>query len=53
MASIHHPNPRRPRDAFAESPIQTLRRDHDLIRKLSDKYFNGHSLDVRRHEQLR
>jgi len=47
MASIHHPNPRRPRDAFAESPIQTLRRDHDMIRKLADKFFNGHSLEVR------
>ncbi len=47
MASIHYPTQRRPRDAFAESPIQTLRRDHDMIRKLADKFFNGHSLDVR------
>jgi len=48
MASIHQPNARRPRDAFADNPLQTLRRDHDLIRKLSDKYLNGHSLEVRR-----
>jgi hemerythrin superfamily protein len=48
MASIQHPNARRPRDAFTDSPIQTLRRDHDLIRKLVDKYLNSHSLDVRR-----
>ena len=48
MGSIHNPNAPRPRDAFADSPIQTLRRDHDLIRKLADKYLNGYSLDVRR-----
>ena len=48
MASIQHPNARRPRDAFTDSPIQTLRRDHDLIRKLADKYLNSPSLDVRR-----
>jgi hemerythrin superfamily protein len=47
MASIHHPHARRPRDAFAENPIQTLRRDHDMIRKLADKYRNGHSPEVR------
>lgn len=35
-------------EAFpVDNPVQALVRDHDLVRKLADRYRNGASLDVR------
>lgn len=52
MASIHHPNQPGPHDADVahgiDDPVQALLRDHDLIRKLADKYLNSRSADVKK-----
>jgi len=52
MASIHHPNRPAPHDADLahgiEDPVQALLRDHDMIRKLADKYLNSRSADVKK-----
>lgn len=48
MGSINNPNRHATHDAYvAEDPIQVLLHDHDMVRKLADKYLNSHSLEVR------
>lgn len=61
MASIYHPkHPGSPDESSAahasahvtahviDDPIQALLRDHDMIRKLADKYVNSRSADVKK-----
>jgi len=49
MATKDDPVRPAPRDAFpADNPVQALLRDHDLVRKLADKYRNTDSTEVRK-----
>jgi len=49
MATTDDPVRPAPRDAFpADNPVQALLRDHNLVRKLADKYRNTASADVRK-----
>jgi len=49
MASMHDPRNRSAHDALpADHPIQALLRDHDLVRKLADKYLHSTSIEVKK-----
>lgn len=53
MASIYNPKHPATSDTHAaanpaDDPVQALLRDHDMIRKLADKYVNSRSADVKK-----
>jgi hemerythrin superfamily protein len=49
MATTDDSGRPRPHDAFpVDNPVKALLRDHDLVRKLADKYQNTQSADVRK-----
>ena len=49
MATTDDPIRQRAHDAFpADNPVQALKRDHDMVRKLADKYLNSDSMEVRK-----
>jgi hemerythrin superfamily protein len=49
MATTDDAGRARPHDAFpVDNPVKALLRDHDLVRKLADKYQNTQSADVKK-----
>jgi hemerythrin superfamily protein len=49
MATTNAPINQDTHEAFPiDNPVQALLRDHDLVRKLADKYLNSHSMEVKK-----